>query len=674
MPSSSPACAPYQIAERLLDPCRAGVSVVETHVSTLFFEGALVHKRKKPVHFAFVDLSTSEQRRRMCHLEVELNRRFSPDVYLGVEDIVDDAGRVVDHAVLMRRMPEDRRLASMVRQRRDAPGVSARWPGRWPRGTARRSPTPRSPRWRHLRRSTTCGRGTCAEIAPFQPHPLPPGIVARIDELAHRYLHGRTALLADRIARGQIVDGHGDLLTEDIFCLEDGPRILDGLEFDERLRWGDVLYDVGFLAMDLERLGRLDLAFAFLNWYREYSAETHPRSLEHHYIAYRALVRAKISCLKGSADDETEAHAYLVLCQRHLLDAQVQLVVIGGLPGTGKTALAAALGDELGWPVLRSDETRKELAGLDPLDHAPAPYGEGLYTPTATAATYRALFVRARQLLERGESVVIDASFSNAARRARAAALAADTTADLTELQCLLPADVAAARLARRAAAGGDASDATAVVAAAMADEFDPWPSAEPVGHPPASGRRHPWRARPHRSPDRWCGAGPCERRDAVEMDRASGSMTTTAHRFIAPARDQRPFAPVEGTSPLMMGSSAGVCRWGQCQSSAPRTITTGAVACSGHRARHGEAASDQRRRAAASSTADRPRAPSAHGTTGRPAPVLGSSDEQRARRLRRPRGDESRRWCSGRERDGGRRDGLHCTRVAPGHTRGPAM
>ena len=226
------------------------------------------------------------------------------------------------------------------------------------------------------------------EISSFVPDPLDPAMVARIGDLAHRYLDGRSELLNERIARGRIVDGHGDLLAEDIFCLADGPRILDGLEFDDRLRWGDVVYDIGFLAMDLEHLGRLDLALAFLDWYREYTAETHPRSLEHHYVAYRALVRAKISCLKGGAEDRIEARAYLVQCQRHLLDARVQLVVVGGLPGTGKSTLAAALGDELGWPVLRSDEVRKELAGLDPLDHAPAAYGTGLYAPSITDATY----------------------------------------------------------------------------------------------------------------------------------------------------------------------------------------------------------------------------------------------------------------------------------------------
>ena len=88
--------------------------------------------------------------------------------------------------------------------------------------------------------------------------------LAEIGTLADRYLTGRARLLEDRIRRGCVVDGHGDLLADDIYCLDDGPRVLDCLEFDDRLRWGDVLYDVGFLAMDLERLGRPDLAQAFM--------------------------------------------------------------------------------------------------------------------------------------------------------------------------------------------------------------------------------------------------------------------------------------------------------------------------------------------------------------------------------------------------------------------------
>ena len=451
-------------------------------MSSIVFDGDLVHKRKKPVRFAFIDLSTPELREQMCHREVELNRRFSPDVYLGVEDIVDDTGHVVDHAVLMRRMPTERRLSTLVRQRRDV--------SRCLRAVARAIAACHAEAATSDDISSVATAGALhdlwernlSEMVPFVPHPLDPSVVARVGELAHRYLDGRTALLAERIARGRIVDGHGDLLAEDIFCLDDGPRILDGLEFDDRLRWGDVLYDVGFLAMDLERLGRLDLALAFLDWYWEYSAETHPPSLEHHYIAYRALVRCKIACLKGGVNDEADARAYLAQCQRHLFDSRVQLVIVGGLPGTGKTTLAAALGDDLGWTVLSSDESRKELAGLDPLVHASTAYGEGLYSPAMTEATYETLFSRARLLLARGENVIVDASFSKTRWRASAAALAADTYADLTELRCLLPADVAAARLARRAATGGDASDATALIAEEMAVEFDSWPSAATVG------------------------------------------------------------------------------------------------------------------------------------------------------------------------------------------------
>ena len=480
--TSSARPAKLEIAARSLEPGRPGVEIVETHVSSLVFVGDLVHKRKKPVRFAFVDLSTPERRAEVSRREVTLNRRFSPDIYLGVEDIVDDDGRVIDHAVLMRRLPTDRRLATLVRAGEDV--------SRCLNAVAREMAAC------HARASTSdeiSAVGTPAalrdlwernlrEMAVFVPGLLDASMLARIDVLAHRYLEARGPLLDERVARGRVVDGHGDLLAEDIFCLDDGPRILDCLEFDDRLRWGDVLYDIGFLAMDLERLGHPHLAFAFLDRYREYSGETHPRSLEHHYIAYRALVRAKISCLRGSTRDIVEARAYLVQCLRHLLDARVQLVLIGGLPGTGKTTLASALGDELGWTVLRSDEVRKELAGLDPLEHVTVPYRDSLYSSAMTDATYRELRSRAGLLLRRGESVVLDASFSTARSRVDAAAVAAESAADLTELRCLLPADMAAQRLSRRAQADRDASDATPAIANAMAREFEPWPTATPVG------------------------------------------------------------------------------------------------------------------------------------------------------------------------------------------------
>jgi aminoglycoside phosphotransferase family enzyme len=307
--------ADRRLAGRLLEAARSSPDTVETHVSTVVFDGELVHKLKKAVRFPFVDLSTAERRAEMCHREVALNRRFASDVYLGVEDVVDDVGTVIDHAVLMRRMPADRRLAVLVSRGHDVSGCL--------RAVARaiavchaRAPT--SPVIASVAAPAALHElWACnlAELTPFAGLLVDDATVARIGELADRYLDGRSTLLTERIADGRVVDGHGDLLADDIFCLDDGPRILDCLEFDDRLRWGDVLYDVGFLAMDLERLGRADLGTSFLDSYREYAGETHPPSLEHHYIAYRALVRAKIACLRGEA---AEARRYLDQCQRHL--------------------------------------------------------------------------------------------------------------------------------------------------------------------------------------------------------------------------------------------------------------------------------------------------------------------------------------------------------------------
>ena len=470
----------FRIAASDLDPASADVEIVETHISTLVLAGDVVHKRKKHLRLPFIDLSTAVLREQICRREVVLNRRFSPDVYLGVEEIVDDAGQVVDHAVLMRRMPDDRRLATLIGQHDDVSAcltavarTIAVCHADSPRSAAiSATATPDALRqlWQH----------NLDEMADLRTGVVEPAELDAIEYLAHRYLDGRTSLLERRIRDGWIVDGHGDLIADDVFCLDDGPRILDCLEFDDGLRWGDVLLDIGFLAMDLEHIGRPDLAAAFLDDYGEFSGETHCASLAHHYMAYRALVRAKVSLLKGRSHDHA-ARSYLDQCRAHLLEGRVHVIVVGGLPGTGKSTLATAIGDQLGFVVLRSDETRKELAGLSAQDSRPSAYGHGLYSAEMTEATYEMLLDRARSLLARGESVIFDASFSAERWRAAAAALAEEGRARYTPLRCTVPSEIAHDRIRRRAAAGDDASDATAQIADGMAERFEVWNDATTV-------------------------------------------------------------------------------------------------------------------------------------------------------------------------------------------------
>ena len=326
----------------------AGVS--ETHSAVVYFAGDRAFKLKKPVSLGFLDFSTAEARAAACQREVELNRRFAPDVYLGVVQVRDPAGRVCDHLVAMRRLPAARRLSALV-QAREPVSAAIRQVARMlaaqhasaPRDAAISEQGSRDALWRRW-------KDNIDQIRPLQDSLPGASCVDEVQRLAGRFLAGRAPLFEARIRAGRVVDGHGDLLAEDIFCLDDGPRILDCLEFDDRLRWVDGLDDATFLAMDLERLGASDLAERFTDWYSEYSGDPAPTSLRHHYIAYRAFVRAKVTCLRSHQGDPRaggEARELATMALQHLRAGAVTLVLIGGLPGTGKSALAGTLA--AGW-------------------------------------------------------------------------------------------------------------------------------------------------------------------------------------------------------------------------------------------------------------------------------------------------------------------------------------
>jgi aminoglycoside phosphotransferase family enzyme/predicted kinase len=455
--------------------------VVETHVSYLLLIGDRAYKLKKPVRFGFVDLSSREAREQACRREVELNRRLAPDVYLGVLTIVDEADIPLDHVVAMRRMPEGRRLATLVRQGTDV-SQGLRLVARALAAFHAESEASEQTAAAATKDAILASwEANFTEMQPLAGTILDPAELTRARSLATAYLAGRARLLQARIEAGQAREGHGDLLAGDIFLLDDGPRILDCIEFDDRLRRGDVLWDAAFLAMDLERLGRPELGQRFLDWYEEFWGHPWPRSLADHYIAYRAQVRSKVACLRHDQDGDgaaQEARQLLRICLDHLDRAAVRLVLVGGTPGTGKSTLARTLADAQGWTLLRSDEIRKELANLPHLATATAPYRQGLYRPEHTTATYRELLQRACTALELGESVVADASWSDQAWRRAAAEVAASTSSTLVQIRCTTSPELAAARIAARRAAGTDPSDATPELAALLASDFAAWPEA----------------------------------------------------------------------------------------------------------------------------------------------------------------------------------------------------
>jgi hypothetical protein len=452
-------------------------AVIETHVSILFFVDERVYKLRKQVQFGFIDFRDREKREEDCQREVALNRRLAPDVYLGVADIRLN-GEPTDHMVVMRRLPEKGRLAAMARH-----GDDLGEPLRQVAETmvsfhrdAQRSPEISSASTGAALQASW--GANFSETMSFLGEILDPEVDGEIRSLVSRWIRGRQRLLDSRIEAGRVCDGHGDLQAEDIFCLDDGLKILDSIEFSDELRYGDICADVTFLAMDLERLGRPDASERFLVHYQDLANDRFPDSLVHHYIASRAYVRAKVACLRvdqGNEDSRNEVRHLHSLALVHLRKAQVKLVLVGGLPGSGKSTVAAGVARSLGCRVLRSDEVRRAMSG--PTKDRKQGTGLGRYKPDATASVYSQLLLHAEDLLMRGESVIIDATWIDARWRFAAREVTSRTESDFVELRCHVGSDAADDRIVQRLKARTDVSEATPGVRKAMEKAEDPWPS-----------------------------------------------------------------------------------------------------------------------------------------------------------------------------------------------------
>lgn len=440
------------------------VEFVQTHISYVFLAAASVYKIKKPVNFGFLDFSSPELRRASCQEEVRLNRRLSPDVYLGVVPITRSDGRLqvggsgaaVEWAVNMRRLPEDRMLERLIAADNVPGGAGSRLGeiiGRFHMQAERGD------------RITAVGGRAAAEgnwrenfeqVRPFRGRTIDGADDDRIQAYVAGFLERESALLAARDAEGYIRDLHGDLRSAQIWILErapelllslaapaslsaaerelleglDGVRILDCIEFNERLRFCDTASDVGFLAMDLDFRRAPDLARDLLSRYLEVTSDTRLPLLLNFYRCYRAYVRGKVDSLgltereMGAAQRrrlEARARRCFRLAARYAVQpSPPRLTVMMGISGSGKSYLARLLAIETGAVLISSDITRKRLLGLPLTEHA----GPEAYTREQSRRTYASLIAEAERELRQGHSVILDATFLTAAQRAPAASLA----------------------------------------------------------------------------------------------------------------------------------------------------------------------------------------------------------------------------------------------------------
>ncbi len=441
----------------------------QTHVSHLFFAGDYVYKVKKPVNFGFLDFSTLQKRRAAAVAELELNRRVAPDIYLDVAAVHrDDSGRlrfsaptlVQEVAVVMRRLPEAQRLSRLVAAG-DARPEMMQDLGRLVADFHRRAASnPQIARFGSLETVRHNWTENFEQTEPYIGRTLSRKAWEICKTEIERFMRAYADLFEERVRQGWIRDCHGDLQTDDIFI--DGKtgaaHVLDCIEFNERFRYSDTLADAAFLSMDLRYRGAPDLAEAFLEGYFQHSSDERIPALLRFYESYRAYVRGKVRSFvidqpgpsreeKAAATDE--ARRFFDLATADARRLRPRLVLITGLMGTGKTRQAEELGRRAGVSVWHSDVVRKRLAGLDPEEERRVPFGTDIYSPEWNEKTYAALIEEARKELARGNSVILDASWSRAEQRRRARRAAEEREALFAVIECSAPDEALRVRLTK---------------------------------------------------------------------------------------------------------------------------------------------------------------------------------------------------------------------------------
>ncbi len=470
----------------------SGIDVIETHISWVVLTGPFAYKIKKPVNLGFVDFLTLSRREFCCHEELRLNRRLAPQLYRGVveicgtaeDPIVAGTGEPIEFAIQMEQFSQENLLSRCLSEGRltthhidsladeiadfHARVAIAESKGEF--GTPRRVLEPVNENFRHLV-ATTDDPDTKATL-----HHLQDWSKTEFERLRDTFVGRRES--------GFVRECHGDMHLGNMILDDKQVVIFDCIEFNDDLRWIDVLSEVAFCVMDLEDRGVPEFGHRLLNRYLERTGDYAGLVVFRFYSAYRALVRAKVAALRCHQAGITpveqdslraESASYLELGSKYAVPSPPALVITHGFSGSGKTTGTQEVVDAFGAVRIRSDVERKRLYGACDSSNDTS----GLYSQDATTTTYNELARLADLLIQAGYTTVIDATFLSKSHRMQFCEIADKHDVEFRILDFQASNATMADRIEQRKQAQTDASDADVQVLRNQIESHEPLDSDE---------------------------------------------------------------------------------------------------------------------------------------------------------------------------------------------------
>ena len=453
----------------------AGVKIIETHISSVLLTGTHAYKLKKPVALGFCDFTTLAARRFYCEQELRLNRRLAPSLYLAVVPItgriaapvVGGTGEPIDYAVKMREFPQEALLSRVLARgelRAADIDALAEEVARFHAGI---DVAPAASRFGTPDLVALYARQNFHECEDV------PGVARRramsaLARWTERELAARAPDMHGRQQDGFVRECHGDLHLGNIARIDGRSVIFDCIEFNDELRYIDVMSEIAFTAMDLADRGRPDLARRFLNAYLERTGDYAGLAVLRLYLVYRAMVRAKVAHVRAlqiepgpqRAPLDAESRGYVVQARRYARGARPLLVLMHGYSGSGKSTLAQSLLEAIDAVRIRTDVERKRMHGLARDQRSGSAVVGGLYSKAATRKTYERARELAANALDAGFTAIVDGTFLRREQRDLLRALAVDRRVRLVIVDVTADEAALRERLALRARDASDPSEA----------------------------------------------------------------------------------------------------------------------------------------------------------------------------------------------------------------------
>ncbi len=432
------------------------ISTIETHISVVFLTGDYAYKLKKPVDFGFLDFTSLSQRKKYCQLELELNQRTAPLLYLDVIAVCLDpetgllnlqadinSDLAIDYLVKMRQFDPAALLSNYLVEN----SISFEMIEKLSAQIAKFHLNAEK-----VKLDSELGQPE-VQLQPMLDNfptlfktfedQITVSQLKQLEAQTDRLFQQLKPILIKRRQQGFVKACHGDLHLENIALIDGGPVLFDGIEFNDRFRWIDVISDLSFLLIDLDIKQQKSAGLKVLSLYLNRTLDYKALNLLSFYRVYRALVRAKINALRAAQFDESsdqgkavrsKAKSYIDLACGYLeTNTSPKCILLQGVSGTGKSYFANQL--LIGLPnlnalIISSDRTRKTLYGIESTHRVQEAEKRDLYSEDMNRQTYQTMENNAEAALNAGFNVIIDATFLKHEHRQRFYAIASKNQAE----------------------------------------------------------------------------------------------------------------------------------------------------------------------------------------------------------------------------------------------------